>query len=140
MTNKERIEDYKQKLNYLNKRYLCGDCMAYDIIDDLRRNFINHYENQIYFNGYHPFENPHNFNDINQTMINENKGVAVRQFDGYWYLVKIESLECGGGVLTTDCPDNYPIHCLPSEIKSGDYPEIVIMEDYFDNHKEEYNM
>lgn len=60
--------------------------------------------------------------------------IAVRQFNGRYYAVKVENPDdCLCGVLTTDAPDNYPMHRFPDDIICSQYPEIVmlkVIEDY----------
>lgn len=75
----------------------------------------------------------------NHTFVCHHLGIAVRNFNGWYYAVKIMNLDsCFGGVLTTDAPDNYPMHRFPEDIISSQYPEIVmlkIIDDY--NKKQE---
>ena len=55
-------------------------------------------------------------------------GLAVRKFNGQYYAVKIQNMDSYlFGVLTTDAPDNYPMHSFPEDIIHSEYPEIVML-------------
>lgn len=70
----------------------------------------------------------------NHTYICHHLGIAVRKFNGQYYAVKITNPDsCFSGILTTDAPDNYPMHSFPENIIHSEYPEIVmlkVIEDY----------
>lgn len=75
----------------------------------------------------------------NHTYICHHLSIAVRKFNGQYYAVEIMDPDsCFNGVLTTDAPDNYPMHSFPENIIHSEYPEIVmlkVIEDY-EKHEE----
>lgn len=72
------------------------------------------------------------------TYVCHHLGIAVRKFNGQYYAVKIMNPKsCFSGILTTDAPDNYPMHSFPDNIIHSEYPEIVMLKVIEDYEKKE---
>lgn len=72
------------------------------------------------------------------TYICHHMGIAVRKFNGQYYAVKIMNPDdCFSGILTTDAPDNYPMHCFPETIIHSEYPEIAMLKVIEEYHRQE---
>lgn len=54
--------------------------------------------------------------------------LCVRKYHNAYYAVQIRNLDnLWQGVLTTECPDDYPTHSLPDNVISAKYPEIAMV-------------
>lgn len=74
----------------------------------------------------------------NHVFVSHHMALAVRKFNGQYYAVKIMNPDdCFSGILTTDAPDNYPMHCFPETIIHSEYPEIAMLKVIEEYHRQE---
>lgn len=95
-----------------------------------RRDFLNSYKEQI-FNYWRIFdtnswEREEFLND--HAFVSQCWNLCVRRYFSKYYAVQIKNPDnLWQGIMTTECPDDYPFHSFPAGIISADYPEIAMV-------------
>lgn len=56
-----------------------------------------------------------------ETFLFDHNTRCIRKFNGRYYILNVKSYTAH--VLTTECPDDYPLHMFPADIPSSMYPE-----------------
>ena len=127
---KEYMVDYSKSLEYMIKRSMLEqnseDQQTIErIIKQLRHNWFVIYQDYI-FRFFYPFErSTYGHLEDCEVFLFDNNQKAIRNFHGYYYIVKVKSFY--DGIISTESPDDYPMHVIPS--KGAEYPEFL-MADY----------
>ena len=133
----EYMEEYKKSLDYLTERnYLETDINKQQIVEhtirQLRHSWFSRFSD--YLLRYFQILERNCFGHLEdcEVFLFENNSLAIRKFHGWYYTVKVK--EFTSVSLTTESPDDYPFHIMPSE--GYEYPEYIISEylisKYFD--------
>ena len=127
---KEYMVDYKKSLEYMIKRSMLENNFEdqqtiQHIIKQIRHTWFSIYQDYI-FRFFYPFErSTYGHLEDCEVFLFDNNQKAIRRFNRYYYIVKVESYY--DGILRTESPDDYPLHVIPS--KGTEYPEFL-MADY----------
>jgi hypothetical protein len=124
MEVKEYMESYKKKLEYLSKmkdlHYEDSEVIN-DIIKSVRKDFFSTFFSYIVHYFYDFDHNPGHMED-SELFTYENHSKAIRKFNGAYYSVNVKQF--GFAAVTTESPDDYPLHIMPQQGVS--YPEYLI--------------
>lgn len=120
----EYMKDYKEMLAYLLERkmlYPDNLKIVNEIIRTVRRDFFRTFSDYVarYF---YDFDECYGHSEDSETFTFDNHTKAIRKFNDYYYIVKIE--EFNTSILRTECPDDYPLHIMPQDGEL--FPEYII--------------
>lgn len=128
MSLREYFRDYKIMLEYIDKELTITtnfeDQKALEMIKDtIRAGFFRKYDQYI-VHYFYPFDREFGHFEDAETFLYDGHTMAIRKFNGYYYAVKVKTFN--SNILTTESPDDYPLHAMPTE--GQPYPEYFIAE------------